>query len=648
MNHLSSNARSLASPGRPGASFLLAFLLFLASAIQLAAQSSDFNAGNDTGWTRYSLPAYGAATFSFPTDDAGGKAYRIAAPPTGDDAFGMMNARAGSFRADATYTGRFSVGVDLLAWSSVWRQEAGLLFYFSDPGPGTSDGYSATYSSAYQNLYISVITDEREATVGEVQGVVLDPTHRYRLEVSSHDGSTFLFRFFDKVDLANPWVSVVCQDAGGFYTSGYCGLFVFEHTYPSSTEGAEATFDNYLATAPAAGAMPAIVTDLSPQPGSKERAFQPTVRAAILDRDTWVDPSSIALALDGVWIPNASLTITPQVSKPNNPGLQDFSGATVTYAVTTLLSWGTQHTNSVAFTDHMGTRRTNTWVWTAAYPYLSAANRLPLDSLTVRGFDARMVQSENDGTTLANSLDRARQQLAIPPQIAIDRSATGLVQVLDWNETGDPATGNNVPGLCPSDYNNIAVEAFAYLELTAGVHRFHIESDDRAGLYSGAGLGDPNPLVLWENPGNTADTTFEFAVEADGLYPVRLLWEETGGGARLRLRSVSSDGLLEELINDPANPTGVVKAWYPLVCRSANSVAGPYAVEATAVNTPTMANVVGADCSPTVVGRRVTGGTFTLPVPAATRFYFLDSPRGTRITSFQKAGSNLTIQYAVQ
>jgi hypothetical protein len=635
---------------RAGLVSTLTVLLLGAAVPWLTAQSSDFNAGTDTGWTRYSLPLYGAATFSFPPDDAGGKAYQIYAPATGDDSFGMRNARAGSFRADVTYTGRFSVGVDMLAWNAVWRQETGLLFYFSDIGLGTSDGYSATYSSGYHNLYISVITDESERTVGQFNGVTLDPTHRYRLVVSSHDGVTFLFQLLDKVDLNNSWISAICQDAGSTYTSGFCGLFVYEQTYPSATEGAEATFDNYVASVPAAGAMPATVTDVSPQPGATATAVYPTVTVAILDRDTAVDTGSIVLSVDDVVIPNASLTIDPQVHKPDNPGgaMEDFSGATVTYRLTNLFPWGSQHTNRIAFADSAGTRHTNTWVWMSAYPTLFASNSLPLGSLSVRGFDVRMAQSDNGSVNLDNTLERAEQQLAVPPAIPVDLTATSIVQLLRWDKTAAPTSvPGNVPGLCSGDYLNIAVESLAYLELTAGLHRFHINTDDRAGLYSGSNLADSNAVALWENPGNTADATFDFVVEADGLYPVRCLWEETGGSAHLALHSVSLGDGSEVLINDPANPPGVVRAWYPLVCRSAAAVTGPYTVETAAVNVLTAVDLAGRDCSPTVVGRMVTGGTFTIPVPGATRFYLLDGPRATTLTSFRRAGANLVIDYRV-
>lgn len=632
---------------RPGLSAALALLLLGAALPRLAAQSSDFNTGTDTGWTRYSLPDPWAATFTFPADAQGGKAYRIHAPPIGaEDPFGIGNARAGSYRPDATYTGRFSAAVDMLEWNAVWRQETGLLFYFSDVGLGASDGYSATYSSGYKTLYVSVITDEREQTVGEVPGIVVDPTHDYRLAISSHDGSTLLFQLFDKTEPQNPWHSVVCQDPAATYNSGFCGVFVFEQTYPSATEGAEATFDNYAATVPVAGAMPATVTDIAPLPGGKATAVYPTVTVSILDRDTSVDTGSITLTIDGVAVPNTALTIDPQVHKPSNPaaGARDFSGATITYSIPTLYPWGSRHTTRLAFKDSANTWQTNTWTWTTAYPYLAASNSLPLGSLNIRGWDARMVQSANDGVNLDNSLERARQQLAVPPLIPVDLAATSVVQTLNWNKNGDPAS---VPGLCPGTYINIAVESLAYLELTPGLHRFHINTDDRAGLYSGAGFADAAAPALWENPGNTADATFDFVVEAAGLYPVRCLWEETGGGAQLSLSSVNLDDSSESLINDPGNPAGVVRAWYPMVCQSAAAVTGPYTADTTAVNALRTVDLTSDDCAPTVVGQMVTGGTFTLPVPAATRFYRVAGPRGTRVTEFRKQDTQIVIGYQI-
>ena len=631
-------------------------LLLLGSPSRVAAQSDDFNDGNDTTpkWTHYSLPDvppiyFGAATYSFPADNSGGQACRIYAPPIVNDLpseYGgpLRNARAGSFRADVPYSGRLSVGTDLLAWNDSWHQEAGMIFYFQDINLGTSDGYTATYSSDFKNLYLSRILNEVPTTVAELgrNSVLLDPTHRYRLVVSTHDSYTLLFQLFDKADLSNPLKSAIGQDAT--YTAGVCGLFVFEQNYPSTTEGADATFDNYLAMVPAAGTLPATVTDLYPPPGGNATEVYPTVTVGILDRDSMVNSSTIVLYQDGVWIPNASLGIEYQVHRPKNPAAfpRDFAGATVTFTNTALLPWGSKHTNIIAFADYNNAWQTNTWTWTTAYPYLFSSNSLPVGSLRARGFDARMAQTDNGGQNLENSLARALQQLAIPPAIPVDRAATSIVQVLSWDKTGTPAA---VPGLCGGSYRNIAVESCAYLELTAGVHRFRINTDDRAGVYSGVNLADPGAAALWVNAEDTANATFDFFVEASGLYPVRCLWEETGGDAHLYLRSVDLNDATEVDINDPSDPPGVVKAWYPVLCRSAASVTGPFNVEHATAHTTTRANLVSADCAPTVVGEMVTGGTFTVPVPAATRFYRLDGPRTTKITNIKKVDSSIEITY---
>ncbi len=388
-------------------------------------------------------------------------------------------------------------------------------------------------------------------------------------------------------------------------------------------------WQNYLVFAPATspGSLPPFVATVSPLPGAiVGSSGSPNYSASIVNRDSSVDTSSIIMKINGVAVP-ASASPTA-------------GGASVTWtpAGTTAI-----FTNTLIFKDNLNVWQTNTWTYSYT-AVLWATNSLPLGSLNVRGFDCRMVQSDNGGANLDNSLSRALQQLAIPPTIAIDRTATSIVQVLNWNKVSAPP--NNVPGLCSGSYLNIAVESLAYLELSAGVHRFYINTDDRAGLYSGASLEDPNAVALWENPGNTASSTFDFVVEAAGLYPVRCIWEETGGGAALALKSVNLSDNSQVLINDSADPTGVVKAWYPIVCKSSSSVTGPYTAAASATQTLNpLVDVASTDCGPTVVGQMGTGGKFTVPISGAAQFFRLDGPRSGRITSATRVGSNIVITY---
>ena len=663
--HKSIGSLSLA---RAGLASALAVLLLGVTAPRLAAQSDNFNDGNDTGWTHYSITGfynpgfpggycpYGGTTFTFPNDDSGGKAYHIEAaptiyPPTGTDAFGVKNARGGSYMATPTYITRFKMGTDLLAWSTTGRPTAGFLWYTHEIYLGSTKGYAGTFSPNAANIYLSQLYDEGQAyyfaslTDGDV---TLKSTDRIRMEVSSHDGATFVMTVYNQLEPNTPWCSAIGQDTSYQGVGGSSGYLIFNEDYPTNY-GASATFDNYSASEPAANAMPAMVTDVYPPPAGKATAVYPTVKVMVLNRDTSVTGANedIALCMDGVWLSSASLgtdwQIDWNVHKSNRSYPSDFSGATVTYPITSLFAWGSKHTNIFAFKDSVSTWRTNTWTWTLAYPYLFASNSLPIGSLTVRGFDVRMAQTTNGGVNLDNSLARALQQLA--GTIPVDQRATSIVQVLDWNKNS--AYPANVPGLCPGNNAapiNIAVRSCAYLQLTAGPHRFHINTDDRSGVYSGVNLADAN--ALWEAPGSTANTTFDFVVEADGLYPVSCLWEETGGSAMLHLWSVDLNDLSEVLINDPTDPAGVVKAWYPVVCKSSASAAGPYSLATTAVNVLDTVDVYGTGgCASNVLGQKVTGGTLTIPISGTMQYYRLDAPRKTKITKITKGASNVVITY---
>jgi hypothetical protein len=415
--------------------------------------------------------------------------------------------------------------------------------------------------------------------------------------------------------------------------------------------GADATYDNYVAFAPATNAMPATVTALSPLPAGKATDFYPTVTVEILDRDTTVDTNSIVLCLDGVWIPHASLTIVPQVERWSNPsnfgGPTNFGGATVTYPITSLLPWGSTHTNRVAFLDSTNTWQTNTWTWTTAYPYLFQSNSLPLGSLSVRGFDARMVQSSaanianSDGGSggIPNSVASAKAVLAY--QYAVDQAATNIVQQVAWDLNANAyGAVTNIPGLCipPANVNSFAIETLAYLQLTAGTNRFYVDSDDTVGIYSGTNLTDTS-IVLLQSSG-VIHTAFDFIVAADGLYPFHVIYEEGGGAAYLVLSSVNNG------VNTLLNTAGGVNAFYPLVCKSSTSVKGPYTVDA-AANAGNALTTAGVHCdgAGVALNQKVTGGTMTVPISGAAKFYRLDGPRLTKITNITRVGSNVVITY---
>ena len=656
----------------------LVIILLGATAVQAQTISDNFNDKTDNGaqgtWTHYDLGywtyalsggagSYGTAHYTFPANPAGptgNYAYRIQGDPTGSDPFGIGPARAASFRADVQYGGspysvRFLVGADLLAWNpATLNQDVGMLFMVQ-PGtviPGQTAGYALTYQASDSTLYFSTIAYENASTIGK-QVVILDPTHQYRLVVSTHDGSTFLGTVFDTAQPNSPVASAITSDTTYQGIPGYCALVALEEDYPSNN-GVDVTFDNYYSTAPGAGAMPATVTDLLPPPAGKATAPYPTVTVGILNRDTSVDTSSVLLWMDGVSIPTGSLTIDTQVYKADNPSGNGraFPGATVTYSNGTLYAWGSKHTNIVAFKDDNNAWQTNTWAWTIGYPYLFASNSLPSGSLALRGFDARLAHSTaaNMGGSggLNNSVASAMAVLAIPPQYAVDFAATSIVQYVAWdlNLPGGYGAVTNFPGLCVGTttyQDSFAIETFTYLQLAAGVHRFYVDSDDSVGVYSGTNLMDTS-IVLVQHDG-VLHTSFDFVVAADGLYPFHIIYQEGGHPAELVLSSENLTDQTRTLLND----TDGVPAFYPLACYSSTLVTGPYKVDAVANarNSLATANVL-CDGSGDPLNQVVTGGTLTIPISSSAKFYRLSAPRPSKITSVSKTGSNLVITYQVQ
>jgi hypothetical protein len=668
--------------------WLAALVILSPGATTLRAQTinDNFNDQTDSGaqgtWTHYDLGywtsllsggaiSYGTAHFSFPANPAGptgNYAYRIQADPTGEDPAQIGPARAASFRADAQYGGspysiRFQAGVDLVNWNPVTlNQDVGMLFMIQPATimPGQTAGYALTYQSSDSTLYLSSVNSESAHTVGE-QSVALNPAHQYRMVVSTHDGFTFLGTVFDLAEPNSPVASAISQDTTYQGIPGYCGLLVNQEDHPSPN-GVDATFDNYSSTAPAAGTMPATITDLSPPPGGKASDIYPAVTVGILNRDTEVDTSSVVLWMDGVAIPNGALTIDNQVYKPDNPTANGraFPGATVTYSNGVLYAWGSKHTNVVVFKDSANVWQTNTWSWTSGYPFLFATNSLPMGSLTVRGFNARMVQSYNPGDPayanigatggLPNGVDSAQALLAIPPRYTMNETATSIVQLVAWDI--NPANFHygavtNFPGMClpPGNVNSFAVETVAYLQLTAGAHRFYVDSDDAVAVYSGANLMDTSTVLVLNN--GVTHTAFDFLVEADGLYPFHIVFEQGGGDAYLVLKSVNLSDGSQTLVNAP----GGVNAFYSApewACMTSSSATGPYTaltvpIDPSVTTTPVSCDGTGEALN---LSATVTGGTITIPnITNSAQFYRVVGPRSSRITSAKKVGANLVITF---
>ena len=276
-----------------------------------------------------------------------------------------------------------------------------------------------------------------------------------------------------------------------------------------------------------------------------------------------------------------------------------------------------------------------TSTWTYSYPFLSGSNSLPLGTFPLRGFSVRMVQT--NGPTLGNDLFRAEEQLANPPFFPFEVTTQTVMQVVNFADEGDGTTANPfgyfpnadaVPGLPPDGtHDNIAVEIFAYMQLTAGGHRFGAVSDDGFQMRSGAGLRDASATVMGVRDGGTFNGTFDFVVGATGLYPVRCIWYENGGTANFQLFSVDPDNPAGRiLLNDPTNPTGDVLVYQPIGVLSSASVSGPY--------TPAAGAVIDQ-----------VNQTVTVPMSGSVQFYRMIAVNPVTLSNIHVVGSNIVFHY---
>jgi hypothetical protein len=107
-----------------------------------------------------------------------------------------------------------------------------------------------------------------------------------------------------------------------------------------------------------------------------------------------------------------------------------------------------------------------------------------------------------------------------------------------------------IPGLEGST-DNMAAEILSFIEFpAAGYYQMIFNSDDGFRVTETHGAGDAAGVELgvFEGGRGAADTVFGFAVVEPGVYPIRAIWYEGGGGANLEWSSIVGDS--RYLIND--------------------------------------------------------------------------------------------------
>jgi hypothetical protein len=309
------------------------------------------------------------------------------------------------------------------------------------------------------------------------------------------------------------------------------------------------------------------ITSGFPYPGAAGVApDRQTITFTIANRQTPVSPGSIQLFVN-------SNNVTSGIVLSNNT-----AGTVVNYSPTSLLPAGT-NTLQVIFNDG-SISQTNQWQFTVAnLQVIPPAYAQPIGTGASNGFSIHIYKVDDTADpSLFTSIFTGEAELigaiintnnSLPyPNLAGGPKGDGRYLepgAINYDITGTN-NGSTFPTKSPFPYvpaegtnNFIAMEAFAYLQLSPGAYTFAVRSDDGFRQTVGPTVCNTN-FVLAEyilDRGNGTPSTYQFIVQTNGLYPVRLLYWQGRFGGNVEFYSINRTNGVATLINDPGNPAAI-------------------------------------------------------------------------------------------
>ena len=312
--------------------------------------------------------------------------------------------------------------------------------------------------------------------------------------------------------------------------------------------------------------------------------------------------SIIGLGLDGfeAKIENFGLSVDAATIKAVVDGAESTvttskigSITTITYAFASFPVPFSSHSVSLTYSDSAGNSYAKDFSFTIDVDYKSLPASFASTSVdkSAAGFIANVTQISTiqteaannvHGNSIANAEKQLRGEYLNPNEVDDDDNPLPYLNeadpdawegwsispvevdgVINWNQDEGVAIGNfgedqaipQIPGWGDSA-DGIVVEILGYLELSKGLHTLGVFSDDGFKLSFGPNPKDQLGIIAGQYEGWGQDVIFNIVAEADGLYPVRLLWVEGGGGANVEFFSVDDKGT-KTLINDPDNADAI-------------------------------------------------------------------------------------------
>jgi hypothetical protein len=376
-----------------------------------------------------------------------------------------------------------------------------------------------------------------------------------------------------------------------------------------------------------------------PFPGAVNAAPDGQIHFTIANRQSSVVPGSIQLSLNGN-------NVTGGISLNNNA-----AGTVVTYQPPTLLPPGT-NTLQAIYSD--GTIvQTNTWQFTVpTLPVLNPAWALPmsLGNGIADGFAVQIAKAADDSPsadfppTIAEALAQLAgtltNSLTSQPYVNIAPGPYGNglyteTNSINYDITGAP-TGSftfnfktNFPYVPANGTNNyISMAANMYLSLSAGVYTIAVRSDDGFLLTAGPTPTSTNLTlgVFDAGRGNGTPSQFDFIVQSNGIYPMRLIYDQGQFGGNIEFYSVNRTNGANTLINDQTNPDSIRSILISPMSISLQKAGGNLILNwtnTTFINLQGAAHVTGPYSNITVVG------PYTNPIAGSSAFFQLTNSMRT-------------------
>ncbi len=275
-----------------------------------------------------------------------------------------------------------------------------------------------------------------------------------------------------------------------------------------------------------------------------------------------VNDNSIVLKVNDV-------TVTPVL-------VNNGTTTTLTYTSPTAFQSGTTNKVGVTFTDASGASYTGSYTYrVATYASIPISMRMPDAAVdkTKPGFLFKPFLSDQG---LENRVRRAdhhtRGLFGLPNYADLSSAGPGGVFPISGVINFDQGPGNagafnggngfpeeaipGVPGTLPdgnTSTDNISAEILTVIEFpTAGLYTFSFNSDDGFATW----FGHPNDnarinVGQFDGGRGASDTFYSVLITQPGLYPVRSVWFEGGGGANLEWYTRKNG--VSALLNDTAN-----------------------------------------------------------------------------------------------